>query len=39
MMRKVMLDNYLKSHVDLMTSFVSTFTPCNFIYNSYFTSG
>jgi hypothetical protein len=37
--RKVMFDNYLSSHVDLMKSYVATYTPCNFIYASYFTSG
>ena len=37
--RKVMFDNYLSSHVDLLKSYVSTYTPCNFIYASYFTNG
>lgn len=39
MMRKVAFDNYLKAHVDLMRSFVTTYTPCNFAYASFFTSG
>jgi hypothetical protein len=39
MKRKVIFDNYLSSHVDLMKSYVGTYTPCNFIYASYFTSG
>lgn len=39
MTRKVSFDNYLKSHVDLMRSYVSTYTPCPFSYGSFFTSG
>ena len=39
MTRKVGFDNYLKSHVDLMRSYVSTYTPCNFYYACFFTSG
>jgi hypothetical protein len=39
MARKVQFDNYLQSHVDLMRSYVSTFTPCNFSYACFFTSG
>jgi hypothetical protein len=39
MAKKVIFDNYLKSHVDLMRSYVTTFTPCNFSYGSFFTSG
>jgi hypothetical protein len=38
MLKKVSFDNYLQSHVDLMRSFVSTYTPCNFIYNSFFSN-
>ena len=36
MTRKVSFDNYLASHVDLMKAYVSTFTPCNFAYGSFF---
>jgi hypothetical protein len=36
MTKKVGFDNYLASHVDLMRGYVSTFTPCNFRYSSYF---
>lgn len=36
MTKKVAFDNYLKSHVDLMKAYVATYTPCNFIYGSYF---
>lgn len=39
MARKVSFDNYLKAHVDLMKSYVQTFTPCKFIYKSFFTEG
>ena len=39
MTRKVPFDNYLKSHVDLMRSYVSTYTPCNFVYGCFFTEG
>lgn len=39
MAKKVQFDNYLKSHVDLMRSYVTTFTPCNFQYGCYFTTG
>lgn len=39
MMRKVAIDNYLKAHVDLMRSYVTTYTPCNFAYGSFFTPG
>ena len=39
MTRKVQFDNYLKSHVDLMRSYVTTYTPCNFQYASFFTGG
>ena len=39
MARKVQFDNYLKSHVELMRSYVSTYTPCNFHYASFFTGG
>lgn len=34
--KKVAFDNYLSSHVDLMKAYVSTLTPCNFTYASYF---
>ena len=36
MSRKVGFDNYLSSQVDLMRAYVSTFTPCNFSYSSFF---
>ena len=36
MAKKVAFDNYLSSHVDLMKAYVSTFTPCNFQYASFF---
>lgn len=36
MSKKVSFDNYLKSHVDLMRAYVTTYTPCNFAYASYF---
>ena len=36
MARKVSFDNYLSSHVDLMRAYVSTYTPCNFSYSSFF---
>ena len=36
MSKKVSFDNYLKSHVDLMRAYVTTSTPCNFVYASYF---
>lgn len=36
MSRKVAFDNYLSSHVDLMRAYVSTYTPCNFLYGSFF---
>ena len=36
MTKKVAFDNYLSLHVDLMKAYVSTYTPCNFIYASYF---
>lgn len=36
MSRKVAFDNYLSSQVDLMRAYVSTFTPCNFAYTSFF---
>jgi hypothetical protein len=36
MTKKVAFDNYLSLHVDLMKAYVSTYTPCNFIYSSYF---
>jgi hypothetical protein len=39
MAKKVNFDNYLKSHVELMKSFVSTSSPCNFIYKCFFTDG
>lgn len=39
MTRKVSFDNYLKAHVELMRSYVTTFTPCNFAYGCYFTPG
>ena len=39
MTRKVQFDNYLKSHVDLMRSYVGTYTPCNFLYACFFTNG
>jgi hypothetical protein len=39
MTKKVIFDNYLKSHVELMRSYVTTFTPCNFLYGSFFTTG
>jgi hypothetical protein len=39
MTRKVAFDNYLKSHVDLMRSYVTTYTPSPFAYASFFTSG
>jgi hypothetical protein len=39
MMRKVAFDSYLKAHVDLMRSYVTTYTPCNFAYASFFTAG
>ena len=38
MAKKVAFDNYLLSHVDLMRAYVSTFTPCNFSYGSFFGS-
>lgn len=38
MMHKVSFDNYLQSHVDLMRSYVSTLTACNFAYGPFFTS-
>lgn len=37
--RKINFDSYLRSHVDLMRSYVNTFTPCKFIYNSFFSFG
>ena len=36
MAHKVTFDNYLASHVDLMRAYVSTYTPCNFSYSSFF---
>lgn len=36
MARKVSFDNYLSSHFDLMRAYVSTYTPCNFSYSSFF---
>ena len=36
MTRKVGFDNYLSAHVDLMRAYVSTYTPCNFIYGAFF---
>lgn len=36
MAKKVGFDNYLSSHVDLMKAYVSTYTPCNFQYVSFF---
>lgn len=36
MTHKVTFDNYLASHVELMKAYVSTFTPCNFVYSSFF---
>jgi len=36
MTKKVAFDNYLSAHVDLMKAYVSTFTPCNFSYGSFF---
>jgi hypothetical protein len=38
MTRKVMFDNYLGAHVDLLRSYVATYTPCPFVYAGYFTS-
>lgn len=37
--RKVSFDNYLKAHVELMRSYVCTYTPCSFSYAGFFTSG
>jgi len=34
--RKVAFDNYLSAHVNLMKAYVTTFTPCNFSYASFF---
>ena len=36
MTKKVIFDSYLSSHVDLMRAYVSTYTPCNFSYSSFF---
>ena len=36
MAKKVAFDNYLSAHVELMKAYVSTYTPCNFSYASYF---
>jgi hypothetical protein len=39
MSRKVAIDSYLQGQVDLMRSCVSTYTPTNFSYNCFLTSG
>lgn len=39
MSRKVAIDSYLQGQVDLMRSCVSTYTPTNFAYNCFLTSG
>lgn len=38
MARKIAIDNYLSAQVDLMKSYVSTLTACDFIYNCFFSS-
>lgn len=36
MAKKVGFDSYLVSQVDLMKAYVTSYTPCNFAYASFF---